>query len=149
MNDQVADNEVVEELADEAVAGQAVLNDADPLVADVDPNGEAPSERQAESARFNDLDEEAAARVEPSLDVILNIPVTLSMEVGRTQMTIRELMELKRGSVVKFDRLAGEPMDVLVNGTLVAHGEVVVVNDKFGIRLIDVISPAERVRKLR
>jgi len=149
MNDQVADNEAVEGLSEEAVAGQAAVDEAEAAAAGAGGNGEAPSEQQAESARFNDLDEEAAARVEPSLDVILNIPVTLSMEVGRTQMTIRELMELKRGSVVKFDRLAGEPMDVLVNGTLVAHGEVVVVNDKFGIRLIDVISPAERVRKLR
>ncbi len=149
MNDQVADNEAVEGLSGETVAGQAAVDEAETAAAGAGGNGEAPSEQQAESARFNDLDEEAAARVEPSLDVILNIPVTLSMEVGRTQMTIRELMELKRGSVVKFDRLAGEPMDVLVNGTLVAHGEVVVVNDKFGIRLIDVISPAERVRKLR
>ena len=112
---------------------------------------EAPAEPQpeVEAARFDNLDEESALQAEPSLEVILNIPVTLSMELGRTRMTIRELMELRRGSVVKFDRLAGEPMDVLVNGTLVAHGEVVVINDKFGIRLIDVISPADRVRSLR
>ncbi len=112
---------------------------------------EAPAEPQpeVEAARFDNLDDEAALQAEPSLEVILNIPVTLSMELGRTRMTIRELMELRRGSVVKFDRLAGEPMDVLVNGTLVAHGEVVVINDKFGIRLIDVISPADRVRSLR
>ena len=112
---------------------------------------EAPAEPQpgVEAARFDNLDDESALQAEPSLEVILNIPVTLSMELGRTRMTIRELMELRRGSVVKFDRLAGEPMDVLVNGTLVAHGEVVVINDKFGIRLIDVISPADRVRSLR
>ncbi len=84
-----------------------------------------------------------------NLDVILDIPVTLSMEIGRTRISIRNLLQLNQGSVVELDRLAGEPMDVLVNGTLIAHGEVVVVNDKFGIRFTDVISPAERVRRLR
>lgn len=83
------------------------------------------------------------------LDVILDIPVTLSMEVGRTQISIRNLLQLNQGSVVELDRLAGESLDVMVNGTLIAHGEVVVVNDKFGIRLTDVISQAERIRKLR
>ncbi|BCG64674.1 MAG: flagellar motor switch protein FliN/FliY [Methyloprofundus sp.] len=83
-----------------------------------------------------------------NLDVILDVPVTISMEIGRTQINIRNLLQLNQGSVVELDRLAGEPMDVLVNGTLVAHGEVVVVNDKFGIRLTDVISPAERVKRL-
>lgn len=86
---------------------------------------------------------------ESNLDVILDIPVTLSMEIGRTEIPIQNLLQLNQGSVVELDRLAGEPMDVLINGTLIAHGEVVVVNDKFGIRLTDVISPAERVRKLR
>jgi flagellar motor switch protein FliN/FliY len=71
------------------------------------------------------------------------------MEIGRTNISIRNLLQLNQGSVVELDRLAGEPMDVLVNGTLVAHGEVVVVNEKFGIRLTDVISPAERVKKLK
>ncbi len=83
------------------------------------------------------------------LDVILDIPVTLSMEVGRTQIPIRNLLQLNQGSVVELDRLAGEPLDVLVNGTLIAHGEVVVVNEKFGIRLTDVMSPHERINKLR
>ncbi len=84
-----------------------------------------------------------------NLDLILDVPVTLSMEIGRTQISIRNLLQLNQGSVVELDRLAGEPMDVLVNGTLIAHGEVVVVNEKFGIRLTDVVSPAERVRRLR
>lgn len=84
-----------------------------------------------------------------NLDVILDIPVTLSLEIGRTRIAIRNLLQLNQGSVVELDRLAGEPMDVLVNGTLVAHGEVVVVNDRFGIRLTDVVSPSERIRKLR
>ncbi len=119
------------------------------------PEEQAEPEQQApqpeyESAEFESLQaEEGPEPIEPNLDVILNIPVTLSMQIGRTQMTIEELMRLNRGSVVKLDRLAGEPMDVLVNGTLIAHGEVVVINEKFGIRLLDVISPAERVRKLR
>ncbi len=84
----------------------------------------------------------------PNLDVILDIPVTLTMEVGSTQINIRNLLQLNQGSVIELDRLAGEPLDVLVNGTLIAHGEVVVVNEKFGIRLTDVISPSERIKKL-
>jgi flagellar motor switch protein FliN/FliY len=84
-----------------------------------------------------------------NLDVILDVPVTLSLEVGRTRLPIRSLLQLNQGSVVELERNAGEPLDVFVNGTLVAHGEVVVVNDKFGIRLIDVVSPAERIRKLK
>jgi flagellar motor switch protein FliN/FliY len=84
-----------------------------------------------------------------SLDMILDVPVTLAMEVGRTRISIRNLLQLNQGSVVELDRAAGEPLDVFVNGTLVAHGEVVVINEKFGIRLTDVLSPSERVRKLR
>jgi flagellar motor switch protein FliN len=83
------------------------------------------------------------------LDTIMDIPVTISMEVGRTQISIRNLLQLNQGSVVELDRIAGEPLDVMVNGTLIAHGEVVVVNDKFGIRLTDVISQTERIKKLR
>lgn len=84
-----------------------------------------------------------------NLDVILDVPVTLSMEVGRTRIPIRNLLQLNQGSVVELERAAGEPLDVYINGTLIAHGEVVVVNEKFGIRLTDVISPQERIRKLR
>lgn len=84
-----------------------------------------------------------------NLDVILDIPVTISMEIGNTKINIRNLLQLNQGSVVELDRMAGEPLDVVVNGTLIAHGEVVVVNEKFGIRLTDIISPAERVKKLK
>jgi len=84
-----------------------------------------------------------------NLDVILDIPVTISMEIGSTKINIRNLLQLNQGSVVELDRMAGEPLDVVVNGTLIAHGEVVVVNEKFGIRLTDIISPAERVKKLK
>lgn len=84
----------------------------------------------------------------PNLDVILDIPVTIAMEVGATEISIRNLLQLNQGSVVELDRLAGEPLDVLVNGTLIAHGEVVVVNEKFGIRLTDIISQSERIKRL-
>ena len=79
----------------------------------------------------------------------MDVPVAISMEIGRTNINIRNLLQLNQGSIVELDRLAGEPLDVLVNGTLIARGEVVVINEKFGIRLTDVISPAERIRKLR
>jgi flagellar motor switch protein FliN/FliY len=85
----------------------------------------------------------------PDLDTILDIPVTIAMEVGSTAITIKNLLQLNQGSVIELDRLAGEPLDILVNGTLIAHGEVVVVNEKFGIRMTDVISPSERIKRLR
>ncbi len=84
-----------------------------------------------------------------NMDMILDIPVNLSVEIGRAKISIRNLLKLNQGSVVELNRLAGEPMDIFVNGTLIAHGEVVVVNDKFGVRLTDVISAAERVKKLK
>jgi flagellar motor switch protein FliN/FliY len=103
--------------------------------------------RQVEAKRLNDTANPESGEVK--LDVILDIPVTIGMEIGRTQLSIRNLLQLNQGSIVELDRLAGEPMDVLVNGTLVAHGEVVVVNEKFGIRLTDVVSPADRIKNLR
>jgi flagellar motor switch protein FliN/FliY len=105
----------------------------------------------ANAVSFDELKSEAIKQTpgSPDLDVILDIPVSISMEVGRTSITIRNLLQLNQGSVIELDRLAGEPLDVLVNGTLIAHGEVVVVNEKFGIRMTDVISPAERIKKLR
>ncbi|MBF0264282.1 MAG: flagellar motor switch protein FliN [Gammaproteobacteria bacterium] len=84
-----------------------------------------------------------------NLDLILDVPVTIAMEIGRTDISIRNLLKLNQGSVIELDRMAGEAMDVMVNGTLIAHGEVVVVNEKFGIRLTDVISPTERIAKLQ
>jgi flagellar motor switch protein FliN/FliY len=94
------------------------------------------------------LETPAAVRSDVNLNMILDVPVKLSLEVGRTRLPIRSLLQLNQGSVVELERAAGEPLDVYVNGTLVAHGQVVVVNEKFGIRLTDVISPAERIRKL-
>lgn len=101
-------------------------------------------------AEFDEFDGDQPAPGDEgrNLEVILDIPVTISMEVGRTRISIRNLLQLNQGSIIELDRLAGEPLDVLVNGTLVAHGEVVVVNEKYGIRLTDVISAAERVKKL-
>lgn len=102
-------------------------------------------------ASFQNLEDESTggSLADKSLDMILDIPVTVSVEIGRTKISISNLLKLNQGSVVELDRLAGEPMDVTVNGTLVAHGEVVVVNEKFGIRLTDIISATERVRKLK
>ena len=109
------------------------------------------AEESYETAEFQNLRDDGAKSesLDVNLEVILDVPVTISMEIGRTPISIRNLLQLNQGSVVELDRLAGEPMDVLVNGTLIAHGEVVVVNEKFGIRLTDVISPAERVKKLK
>jgi flagellar motor switch protein FliN/FliY len=111
-----------------------------------------PTSEPAQAAALANLepgDPAPAASGDINLDVVLDIPVTLSMEVGRSKLSIRSLLQLNQGSVVELNRATGEPLDVYVNGTLVAHGEVVVVNEKFGIRLTDVISPAERIRKLR
>ncbi|WP_304641200.1 flagellar motor switch protein FliN [Pseudomonas sp.] len=128
-------------------AGDASQDDIDAMLA-----GSGGSQRvpmQEFSAPARQVDEYRESVDGPNLDVILDIPVTISMEVGNTEITIRNLLQLNQGSVVELDRLAGEPLDVKVNGTLIAHGEVVVVNEKFGIRLTDVISPTERIKKLR
>ncbi|WP_137719223.1 flagellar motor switch protein FliN [Methylobacillus flagellatus] len=89
-----------------------------------------------------------AGSTQNDIDFILDIPVQLTVELGRSKIAIKNLLQLAQGSVIELDGMAGEPMDVLVNGCLIAQGEVVVVNDKFGIRLTDVITPAERIRKL-
>ena len=121
--------------------------------AEEDPWADALNEQaDAESsgkAGFDELTDDSKPGSDVNLDVVLDIPVNLSMEIGRTKISIRNLLQLNQGSVVELERLAGEPMDVLVNGTLIARGEVVVVNEKFGIRLTDIISPAERVKKLK
>lgn len=132
---------------DEAGAG-ASQDDIDAMLAD---SGQDDTQRMP-MEEFNQSgggQQPAGNGDSPNLDVILDIPVTISMEVGNTDITIRNLLQLNQGSVVELDRLAGEPLDVMVNGTLIAHGEVVVVNEKFGIRLTDVISPSERIKKLK
>jgi len=100
-------------------------------------------------AQFQELSgSTATGGLAKDIDFILDIPVLLTVELGRTKIAIKNLLQLAQGSVVELDGLAGEPMDVLVNGCLIAQGEVVVVNDKFGVRLTDIITPAERIRKL-
>lgn len=104
----------------------------------------------AVAAESNQAQDEAPAPSRDiNIEVILDVAVSLSMEVGRTRIPLRNLLQLNQGSVVELERSAGEPLDVYVNGTLIAHGEVVVINEKFGIRLTDVVSPAERLRKLK
>nr|MCS5561394.1 flagellar motor switch protein FliN [Marinobacter nauticus] len=109
---------------------------------DDQPEAERQDVRTAPMEEFG-ADQGPGGGESPDIDVILDIPVTISMEVGNTQIPTRNLLQLNQGSVIELDRLAGEPLDVLVNGTLIAHGEVVMVNEKFGIRLTDVISPGE------
>eukprot|EP01030_Chromulinospumella_sphaerica_P009170 gene9170-8981_t len=103
----------------------------------------------ASAAVFKDFSNTAPkTETHNDIDFILDIPVQLTVELGRTKIAIKNLLQLAQGSVVELDGLAGEPMDVLVNGCLIAQGEVVVVNDKFGIRLTDIVTPSERMRRL-
>lgn len=138
------DDAAGDDRADEWAAAMADAEDA----GDTDDQG-----KQVKAAPMEDFgnapEPGQGGGVEPDLEVILDIPVTISMEVGNTQIPIRNLLQLNQGSVIELDRLAGEPLDVLVNGTLIAHGEVVMVNEKFGIRLTDVISPGERIKRLQ
>jgi flagellar motor switch protein FliN/FliY len=137
-----SDEKEGEDRADEWAAAMAEAEDSEE-----DPGKQV---RTAPMEDFGDQPETGSVPgTEPDLDVILDIPVTISMEVGNTQIPIRNLLQLNQGSVIELDRLAGEPLDVLVNGTLIAHGEVVMVNEKFGIRLTDVISPGERIKRLQ
>jgi len=116
-----------------------------------DTTGKAQGQETYDKANFQGLQEEKNVRSigETGMDMILDIPVTIAVEIGRSKINIRNLLKLNQGSIVELDRLAGEPMDLIVNGTLIAHGEVVVVNEKFGVRLTDVISATERVKKLK
>lgn len=109
------------------------------------------TEDDIQSAPLEYLEDDSAGfdGENPNLEVIMDIPVNIAMEVGSTEIAIRNLLQLNQGSVIELDRLAGEPLDVKVNGTLIAHGEVVMVNEKFGIRLTDVVSPSERIKRLR
>lgn len=97
---------------------------------------------------FKSLEASAASGSLQDIDLIMDIPVKLTVELGRTKMTIKELLRLTQGSVVALDGLAGEPLDILINGYLIAQGEVVVVNDKYGVRITDIITPSERMRRL-
>lgn len=139
----------LEEQSDDEGTPEEAASEEDPWAAALEEQSD--SEQQVDAAPVTQLNDDArsSSNKDLDLDMILNIPVTISMEIGRTKINISNLLKLSQGSVVELDRLAGEPMDVLVNETLIAHGEVVVVNDKFGIRLTDVISAEERIKKLR
>ncbi|MBS0299002.1 MAG: flagellar motor switch protein FliN [Proteobacteria bacterium] len=127
---------------------------AEQAAADQSPSAEKNSNplmgAQASSASvFQEFSKDGMANnTRHDIDLILDIPVQMTVELGRTKIAIKNLLQLAQGSVVELDGMAGEPMDVLVNGCLIAQGEVVVVNDKFGIRLTDIITPSERIRKL-
>ena len=132
-DDQLLDDDWGAAIAEQAAAEAAALQ----------------KQQTASAAVFQDFGTKNVRPDTPNdIDFILDIPVQLTVELGRTKIAIKNLLQLAQGSVVELDGLAGEPMDVLVNGTLIAQGEVVVVNDKFGVRLTDIITPAERIRKL-
>jgi len=146
-NQVSTDKDEVSTNKDEVSAEQEM---ADEWAAALEESGDVSNEPAAvEFDKLKDSGEPISTEEHARLDSILDIPVTISMEVGRSKINIRNLLQLNQGSVVELERLAGEPLDVMVNGTLIAHGEVVVVNDKFGIRLTDVISQTERIKKLK
>lgn len=135
-------------------------NETDELETSSEANGEPTATEDYAAAPLKDLSQNSPPTSggnstpmlddqDINLDVILDVPITISVEIGRTQVPIRDLLRYSQGSVIELDRLVSEPLDVLVNNTLIAHGEVVVVDDQFGIRLTDVISPSERVKKLK
>lgn len=124
--------------------------EAKKVAADLAAAGASPYQAKPASQLFPDFgNTDSRSGKLSDFDMILDIPVQITVELGRTKISIRNLLQLAHGSVVELDGLAGEPLDVLVNGTLIAQGEVVVVNEKFGIRLTDIITPAERMRKIR
>ncbi len=151
IDNQVSEDDWAAAMAEQAASESGGMDDeARRVAADLASVADSPYQAKPASHLFPDF---GAGAARPSalndFDMILDIPVQLTVELGRTKLSIRNLLQLAHGSVVELDGLAGEPMDVLVNGTLIAQGEVVVVNDKFGIRLTDIITPAERMRKIR
>jgi flagellar motor switch protein FliN/FliY len=138
-------------MSDTATAEQISADDWASAMAEQAPPPAAGQEASTQVAApvFEQFSAGGAAGAHNDIDMILDIPVQLTVELGRTKIAIKNLLQLAQGSVVELDGLAGEPMDVLVNGCLIAQGEVVVVNDKFGIRLTDIITPSERLRKLK
>lgn len=135
---------------DPAGTDQGVLDDEWAAAMAEQTMAEAASATSAQPANIFPSFEEGAQRASlmNELDMILDIPVQIAVELGRTKITIKNLLQLAHGSVVELDAMAGEPLSVFVNGTLIAQGEVVVVNDKFGIRLTDIVTPAERARRI-
>ena len=156
--DQNASDDDWEKAMAEQQGEEAGGDDADPwaeaLAEQEAAEGDAPAAgddaaaRNADDRVFKPFDAGAGSGAARDLEMIMDIPVKLSVELGRTRITIKQLLELAQGSVVELDGLAGEPMDILINGYLIAQGEVVVVEDKYGIRITEIITPSERVQKL-
>jgi flagellar motor switch protein FliN/FliY len=138
-NTESAEDDWAAAMAEQAASGDGVAGGVA-----VEPS----SAPRAAPSMFQEFAPAQATGHANEIDMILDIPVQLSVELGRTKIPIKHILQLAQGSVVELDGLAGEPMNVLINGTLIAQGEVVVVNDKFGIRLTDIITPSERIRKL-
>lgn len=150
--EQNPDQEGMDEgLADEWAAAMSEAGETGDSEGIEDEWAAAMSEQKVEPVKLETLSNPSRSKgdIGSDLDLIMDIPVVLSMELGNTEIAIRNLMQLTQGSVIELDRYAGEPLDVMVNGTLIAHGEVVVVNDKYGIRLTDVVSPSERIKRLK
>ena len=127
-------------MAEQEAAEQADTED--------EPESEAPQAKPASDDVFRPLSAEKSATPSRDLEMIMDIPVKLTVELGRTKLTIKQLLELAQGSVIELEGLAGEPMDILINGYLIAQGEVVVIEDKYGIRITEIITPSERIHKL-
>jgi len=142
---QLAAAAMATEAADAAAADDAGMDDWASALAEQNGNEEV---HATTAGVFQPLSKVEPSTTRNDIEMILDIPVQMTVELGRTKIAIRNLLQLAQGSVVELDGLAGEPMDVLVNGCLIAQGEVVVVNDKFGIRLTDIVTPSERIRKL-
>lgn len=148
--DQITEDDWAAAMMEQSAAETGADAEARRVAADLAAVAESPYQAKPASHLFPDFGSSSPkSGTLNDFDMILDIPVQLTVELGRTKISIRNLLQLAHGSVVELDGLAGEPMDVLVNGTLIAQGEVVVVNDKFGIRLTDIITPAERMRKIR
>ncbi|MGA4493940.1 flagellar motor switch protein FliN [Vreelandella venusta] len=129
-----------------AMAEQEAAEEAD--ASNSEPEPEAPVAKPASDEVFRPLSAESGHSESRDLEMIMDIPVKLTVELGRTKLTIKQLLELAQGSVIELEGLAGEPMDILINGYLIAQGEVVVVDDKYGIRITEIITPSERIHKL-
>lgn len=135
--------------AGSAPSGQEAEIGWDDVKDELEKSRQGPPRTEVSDPDFNELQKTGGGRAVFDLDFILDIPLTLTVELGRCRILINELLQLGQGSVVELQKIAGEPMDVYVNQRLIARGEVVVINEKFGVRLTDIISPAERILKLR
>tara|TARA_R110002049_G_scaffold20175_1_gene74492 strand:- start:15902 stop:16426 length:525 start_codon:yes stop_codon:yes gene_type:complete len=130
-----------------AMAEQEAAEESSEEPAD-EPEAKAPAAKAASDDVFRPLSPDSGSSQARELEMIMDIPVKLTVELGRTKLTIKQLLELAQGSVIELEGLAGEPMDILINGYLIAQGEVVVIEDKYGIRITEIVTPSERIHKL-